>query len=134
MKFQFTHPQWLFLLPLAWAWVIWWTRKSDVQISPWRRWAALGFRLLIILLTVTALAGLQWMKPLDGLNVFSLLDRSASVPSPQQEAARKLVNKFAMDKKKNDKVGLLVFGTEAALESTASDKVDTKDTKILALV
>ena len=134
MKFQFTHPEWLLLLPLAWAWIIWLNWKTDVQISRWRRGLALALRLVVTALIVVALAGVQWMRPLEGVNVFFLLDRSDSVPSPQQESARKLVNKFAADKKKEDKSGLLVFGAEPALESTASDKVDTKDTKVLAVI
>ena len=134
MKFQLTHPQWLLLLPVAWAWVIWLGSRSDVQIGPWRRWTALSLRLGVTLLLLLALGGLQWKKPMEGLNVFFLLDRSDSVPSPQQEAARRLVNQFAGQKNKVDRIGLLVFGSEAALESTASDKFDPKDTRILAVV
>jgi uncharacterized membrane protein len=134
MRFQFTQPEWLLLLPLAWAWVVWLAWKSDVQIGTWRRWAAVGIRLVVAWLLVCAIAGIQWKKPIEGVNVFFLIDRSDSIPSPQQEAARRLVNKFEMEKRKNDQAGLLVFGTEAALETTASDKVDTKDTKILAVV
>src|SRR6185295_20004808 len=134
MNFQFTHGEWLALLPLAWVWVIALAWKSDVQIGAWRRWTALGIRLFVTLLLVLAIAGIQWKKPVEGVNVFFLLDRSDSIPSPQQEAARRLVNQFEEDKKKNDQAGLLVFGTEAALETTASDKVDVKDTKILAVV
>ena len=29
MKFQFTHPHWLLLLPLACTWVIWFALKSQ---------------------------------------------------------------------------------------------------------
>jgi uncharacterized membrane protein len=134
VPFQFTHPQWLLLLPPVWAWVLWLAWKSDVQIGPWRRWTALALRLAVSLLLGLAIAGLQWRKPVEGVNVFFLLDRSDSIPSPQQEAARQLVNKFAAEKKKEDQLGLLVFGTEAALEATASPSLDLKDTKILAVV
>jgi uncharacterized membrane protein len=134
MSFQFAHPEWLLALPLVWAWMIGFTWKTDVQIGAWRRWTALGIRLIVALLLVLALAGLQWMKPQEGVNVFFLLDRSDSIPSPQQEAARRLVNKYAEAKKKNDKVGILVFGTDAALETTASDQIDPKETKVLAVV
>ena len=134
MKFQFTHPAWLWLLPAAWAWVLWLALKSDVQIGTWRRWAAAGIRFIVTLLLVLAIAGIQWMKPLEGVNAFFLLDRSDSIPSPQQEAARKLVNKFAAEKKKEDKSGLLVFGAEPAIETTASQNVDVKETKVLAVI
>jgi len=133
MKFQFTHPQWLLLLPMVWAWVVWLTLKSDVQTAAWRRWLALGVRLVVTLIVVLAVAGLQWMKPQEGVNVFFLLDRSESIPSVQQEGARKLANKFAEGRKKTE-MGLLVFGTDAALETTASTQIDLKDTKILAVI
>ena len=132
MNFQFTHPQSLLLLPLAWAWVVWLAWKTDVQISAWRRWLALGIRLVVVLALVLAIAGLQWLKPLEGMNVFFLLDRSDSIPSPQQEGARKYVNEAAAHKKKEDKTGVLVFGADAALEMAANEKIDLQ--KINAVV
>ena len=134
MPFQFTHPQWLALLPVVWAWSIWLAWRTDVSISRARWAAALILRLAVALMMVLALAGLQWKKPVEGMNVFFRLDRSESIPSPQQEASRKLVNQFAAARQKPDQVGLLVFGTEAALESTASGMIDPKDSKVLAVV
>src|SRR3954467_10562048 len=100
MNFQFTHPYYLFLLPVALAWVLWLSWKTDVQVSKWRRWTALSLRGVIVLALVLALAGLQWLRPLEGMNVFFLLDRSDSIPSPQQEGARKYVVDSAVSKKK----------------------------------
>ena len=117
MRFQFTHAQFLLLLPIVWAWVIWLAWKTDVQISRWRRWLALGIRLIVVLAVVLAIAGLQWRQPREGMNVFFLLDRSDSIPAPQQEGARKYVNEVAAARKKEDKAGVLVFGTDAALET-----------------
>ena len=85
MKFQFTHPHWLLLLPLVWAWILWLALKSDIHIGAWRRWIAAGLRFVVAMLLVLAIAGVQWMKPLEGVNVFFLLDRSDSIPSPQQD-------------------------------------------------
>src|SRR5216683_3958537 len=134
MNFQFTHPYYLLILPPALAWVFWLAWTSDVQVGKWRRWLAAGLRTVVLLALGLALAGLQWRRPLEGMNVFFLLDRSDSIPSAQQEAARRYVNKAAADKKKGDRVGLLVFGTEAALETSADDKIDLNNTKILAVV
>ena len=94
----------------------------------------MAVRLLVALLLVLAIAGIRWMKPLEGVNVFFLLDRSDSIPSVQQEASRKVVNRYAEDKRTMDKSGLLVFATDAALESTASEYVDPKETKVLAVI
>ena len=88
MNFQFTNPAWLSLLFVAAPWTVWLTLRSDAQISAWRRWSAFGLRLVIVLALVLAIAGLQWKRPQEGMNVFFVLDRSDSIPPEQQEAAR----------------------------------------------
>ena len=132
MPFQFSHPYYLLLLAPALAWVIWFAWKSDVQVSPWRRWIALGIRIVVLLALVFAIAGLQWLRPLEGMNVFFALDRSDSIPSPQQDSAREYVNKTAKQKKTVDKAGVIVFGTEASIESSPNPAVDLQ--KIQAVV
>lgn len=133
MTFQFAHPIWLWLLPLAVGWVLWLTWKSDVQTSRWRRWTSTGLRLAMVLLLILALAGIQWRKPQEGMNAFFLLDRSDSVPSAQQESAREYVTHVSERKKKEDQVGVIVFGTEASIESSPLSAVRS-DTKIYAVV
>jgi Ca-activated chloride channel family protein len=130
--FQCTHPYYLWLLPVALAWVVWLSWKTDVQVSKWRRWTALGIRGVIVIALVLALAGLQWLRPLEGMNVFFLLDRSDSIPSGQQEMARAYVNQSTAKKQKVDKGGVIVFGTEANIETTANAAVDVE--KIQAVV
>src|SRR5258705_7959691 len=132
MRFQFTHPAYLLLLIPALAWVFWFAWKSDVQVSHWRRWMALALRIIVLTTLVLAIAGLQWLRPLEGMNVFFLLDRSDSVPSPQQEAARDYVNKASKQKNKVDKAGLIVFGSEASIETSPGVAVDVQ--KIQAVV
>ncbi len=132
MKFQFTNPYCLLLLPLALGWLLWLAWKTDVQVSQWRRWLALVLRTIITLAVVLALAGLQWLRPLEGMNVFFLLDRSDSVPSPQQEMARAYVNKTTDRKKTVDKAGVIVFGSEASIETSANAAVGVE--KIQAVV
>jgi len=132
VNFQFTHPYYLLLLVPGLGWVIWFAWRSDVQISPWRRWSALAVRAIVLALLVLALAGLQWMRPLDGMNVFFLLDRSDSIPSPQQDSAREYVNLASKEKRKVDKAGVIVFGSEASIESFPNAAVDLQ--KIQAVV
>ncbi len=132
MNFQFTHPYYLLLLPPALAWVIWLAWKSDVQISRWRRWVSFWLRTIIVLFLILALAGWQWLRPLEGMNVFFVLDRSDSIPSAQQETARAYVNKSTAQKKSVDKGGVIVFGSEANIETAANAAVDVE--KIQAVV
>ena len=132
MHFQFTHPYYLVVLAPALGWVIWFAWKTDVQMGAWRRWAALGIRIAMVTLLVLALAGLEWLRPLEGMNVFFLLDRSDSIPSPQQEAAKDYVNQSSKQKKNADKAGVIVFGSEASIESSPNSAVDLQ--KIQAVV
>jgi len=132
MKLQFTHPYFLLLLIPALGWVVWFAWKSDVQINRWRHWTALAIRALVVLAVVLAIAGLQLLYPIEGINVFFALDRSDSVPSTQQDAARDYVNRIAKEKKAVDKVGVVVFGSEASIETMPAAAVDLQ--KIQAVV
>src|SRR5437764_14914585 len=132
MNFQFTNPAWLLLLLVAAPWTVWLALRSDVQISAWRRWTAFSLRMVIVLALVLAIAGLQWKRPQEGMNVYFLLDRSDSIPSEQQEAARQYVVKAAAEKKPVDKAGVLVFGTDAAIDTSPNAKIG--DQKIQAVV
>jgi uncharacterized membrane protein len=132
MNFQFSNSLWLLALPPAAAWTVWLFWKSDVQIGAGRRWAALILRLLIVLALCFAAAGLQWRKPQEGITVYYMLDRSQSIPSPQQDAARAFVNQSFKAKKANDTAGVLVFGADAAIETRPNPQVDVQ--KIQAVV
>ena len=132
MSFQFSHPLYLLLLPVVVGWIIWFSWKSDVQINRWRRWTSFILRLVLSIAVVLALAGLQWLQKQEGMNTFFLLDRSDSVPSAQQELARTYVNQTCVDKKKMDKGGVIVFGSEANIEITAQEAVKVE--KIQAVV
>ncbi|HEY6169328.1 MAG TPA: VWA domain-containing protein, partial [Verrucomicrobiae bacterium] len=118
MNFTFTNPLWLLALPPALAWMFWLAWKSDASLTRARRWVAFAIRIVVVLAVVLALAGIRWMRPQEGMNVVFLLDRSDSVPSPQQEAAREFVNRSATKKKPTDQAGVVVFGTEAAIEAS----------------
>src|SRR2546430_7743856 len=132
MNFQFTNPAWLLLLLVAAPWTLWLALRSDVQISAWRRWSTFGLRMVIVLALVLAIAGLQWKRPQEGMNVYFLLDRSDSIPPEQQEAARQYVVKAAAEKKPVDKAGTVVFGTDAAIDTSPNER--DGDQKIQAVV
>ena len=129
---QFTHPWALLLLVPALAWTVWLAWQSDAFLTPWRRWTSASVRVVVVLLLVFAVAGLQWRHPMEGMNIFFLLDRSDSVPPSQQEFARETANRWTKGKHKEDKAGFLVFGTDAALETEAAVVADAE--KIQAVV
>jgi uncharacterized membrane protein len=134
MNFQFTHPLYLLALIPALAWTLWLFWKTDVQIGTFRRWLALGLRVVIVIALVLAMAGLQWRQPQEGVNVMFVLDRSDSVPSAQQEAAFKYAMRASAEKDEKDRVGFLVFGSEPALETTVNNALDPQKEKIFAVV
>lgn len=113
-------------MALALPWVIWLSWKSDVQIGPVRHWTALVLRVLMVLALGLAMAGLQWKKPIEGMTTYFMLDRSQSIPSPQQELARNLVNQMSKGKKANDTAGVIVLGSEAAIETRPNVQVDLR--------
>jgi len=129
---QFSHPYWLLAALPALAWIFWLAWKTDVQITPWRRRTALGLRAVICLALVFAMAGMQWLLPVEGMNVFFVLDRSDSIPSSQQDAAKSLVNRMAGLKKRDDKAGVIIFGTDASIDRMPNEKIDLE--KVEAVV
>jgi uncharacterized membrane protein len=132
MNLQFTHPWYLLLLIPALAWVFWLAWKSDVQMGRWRLVLALVIRTIVLLALILAIAGLQSLLPIEGMNVFFVLDRSDSIPSPQQEAARDYVNRISKLKKNVDKAGVIVFGSEASIETSPNAAVNLQ--KVQAVV
>ena len=132
MNFHFTNPLWLFALVPALAWIVWLAVKSDVQTAKWRRWTSGIIRVLVLLAVLLAIAGLQWLRPIEGMNVFFLLDRSDSIPSAQQDAAMVQVNKLGAKMERMDKSGVIAFGTEAAIEFNPKEAVQLE--KIQAVV
>lgn len=143
MNYQFTHPEFLWLLVPVLAWTAWCFLKSGVQTHPWRRRTALTLRVIVALLLLLAIAGFQWKKPLEGMNVFYLIDRSDSVPEPEQGRVIDYVNAASTHRDQSDRGGVLVFGGEAAIEFNPSAAVelhkinaviDTKRTDIAAAI
>ncbi|HVR35207.1 MAG TPA: VWA domain-containing protein, partial [Methylomirabilota bacterium] len=132
MNFQFAHPAWLLLLPPALAWVVWLAWKTDVQIGAWRRWTAMGLRLVVVTALILAMAGFQWLRSIEGMNVFFLLDRSDSIPPTQQERARRFVNEASAEKQSRDEAGVVIFGADAAIETLPNERVGVE--KIQAVV
>jgi hypothetical protein len=122
----------LLLAAPAIAWVVWLALKTDVRLEAARRWTSLAIRLLVLLALLLALAGLQILQPIRQMNVFFLLDRSESVPSAQQEAARQFVNTSVKAKPKGDRAGVIVFGNDASIEFLPNPSVDLQ--KVQAVV
>lgn len=123
---DFTHPIWLWLLPPLLLWVLWWARRSDVEVSGGRGRTALALRILGVCAVVFALAGMRWLQPVEGMNVLFLLDRSQSVPETRQQQILEWVEKTVREKPRVDQAGLVVFGADVGIEAAPDPAPDLK--------
>ncbi len=114
----FNNPWYLLLLGLLP--VMWWFSFGSLSgLGRWRRLMALGFRTLVMLLIVAALAEMQYQRVSDRLTVIYLLDQSLSIPSSRRDAMISYVNASIRDQRKSDKddrAGVIVFGRNAEVE------------------
>lgn len=124
IEIGFQYPWYLLLLLLIPA--VWWLgMKSLAGLGPWRRFFALFFRTLVMLLVIFAIAGIQWIWSSEKLTVIYLLDQSDSIPV----AKRQLMFEYAIESVKKhreagrqDRAGLIVFGREASIEIPPFDE------------
>ncbi|MBI1784046.1 VWA domain-containing protein, partial [Candidatus Sumerlaeota bacterium] len=115
MHVQFTQPYLLLLIvPLA-LHVIWMGRRLRM-LGPARRITAIIIRLMLVSLLVCALAGIRMAKDSKNLTVFFLMDGSDSLPEAQKNYANGYVKKNLLDIGANDEAGIIVFGSNAAVE------------------
>jgi uncharacterized membrane protein/Mg-chelatase subunit ChlD len=103
----------LLLLPGLW----WFSFQSLAALGLVRRIVSLGLRSLVLLLLVLALAEIQIVRTNDHLTVIYLLDQSLSIPGERRQAMVKYVNAaIKAHRQHEDRVGVIVFGRDAAIE------------------
>ena len=116
--FAFDSPWFLLLLvllPLLWVLSF----KSLSGLGPYRRLFSLGLRSVVLILIILSLAETQYERKSDKLTVLYLLDQSLSIPIEQREAMLNYVVEDARlhrNASREDRVGLIAFGREAAIE------------------
>ena len=103
----------LLLVPVIWSYSF----RGLAALGPMRRILALGLRTLVILLFVAALADVQMVRVSDRLTVIYLLDQSQSIPVENRRAMIHYVNRAIQEHRRDDdRVGVIVFGRDAAIE------------------
>jgi len=124
MTLSFTDP-WalLLLLPLL-PWFGYWTQHSLSDLSPARRRLTFGVRLVVIVLLVLALAGIQLVRISKDLAVVFVLDFSDSISQESKRAAVKYIQQATKRMRPRDKAGLVVFGSEAFVDTAPSEKLN----------
>lgn len=120
--FDFTRPINLLLL-LALVLIIYWHKNSLARMSPARKKAVLFIRAIIVILLVFALAGFRLNLPQDELTVLFAIDSSLSVSRENVEWAKNYVKKAVRNKSPRDKAGVIIFGKDAYLENSPTEKL-----------
>ena len=118
LRLDFDSPIYLTLLALLP--LMWWISFRRLQsLGATRRWFAIAFRTAVVTAIVMAIAGVQVVWQTDRVTVLYLLDQSESIP----EEKRAQMLEYAIenvrlhrDATREDRVGLIVFGAEAAIE------------------
>lgn len=120
-RLGFEEPRFLWLLlclPVLW----WISFRRLLALGGVRRYVVLAVRTAVVLAIVAALAGVQLVWVTDRVTVIYLLDQSDSIPVEQ----RRHMLDFALqtthehrNRARQDRVGLIVFGREAAVEVPA---------------
>jgi uncharacterized membrane protein len=88
---------------------------------------SLALRLLIAILLVAGLAGLEVKRVSDELSVVFLVDASDSMPPAARPAALGYIRDALQRMGSKDRVGVILFGADALVESTLSDKKELEN-------
>jgi uncharacterized membrane protein len=114
---HFDSPGYLTLLALI-PLIIALSYRSLAGLGPIRKWVAIGFRSLVLLVIILALAGLHRTEEVDDLTVIFLVDSSKSVPSNLQREAFKYLRNAAEGLQTDDRIGVIGFNGVADVEQT----------------
>ncbi|MBI3821126.1 MAG: VWA domain-containing protein [Planctomycetes bacterium] len=117
------EPWWLLLL-IAAPVLVWTSWRNLVTLGPARRWLVLGLRVGLIVLLALALSEAYARKPNENVTVIFVWDRSLSMPpeferGKDQREARifNFINQSVVsNKRRDDRVGVIVFGKHPRLE------------------
>jgi len=103
----------LAILPVLW----WFSVRRLALLGPVRRWIVIGLRTLVVLLLIVALAEIQTVRVSERLTVIYVVDQSLSIPAAQRRAMIEHVNgAIVKHRQDDDRVGVVVFGRDAAIE------------------
>src|SRR5262245_48065842 len=115
---RFLYPE-LFLLaiPLAFVW-----RRSIGA-----RGVTGALRIVLAAVLLTGLAGPQVNLGGKGIDVVVVVDRSRSLPADAHSRIRELIGNIESSLRTGDRVGLVTFGSGAAVERILSEKARLKE-------
>ncbi|WP_165064865.1 VWA domain-containing protein [Paludisphaera rhizosphaerae] len=116
LSISFGQPWWLILIPLILVPLILMGRGGLSGMGKGRRALAILLRSLIVTLIVLALAELQSVRRSERLTTMFLVDASHSIPREQEKAALDYAAEASKKRRKDDLVGVVVFGSSPRVE------------------
>lgn len=138
---SFVRPLWLILIPFL-LFLVWkFQQQSFAAAGKSRRIFWLLLRGLIVVLLISALAGMQFATKVKRNQVLFLIDVSDSLMPEQREAALQWINQAIRRIPPRDQSGIISFGATAAVERFPSSpklqnrleaQVDTSATNLEA--
>jgi uncharacterized membrane protein/Mg-chelatase subunit ChlD len=99
---------------------LYWIRRTPRRLSPLRRRLLTGLRLIVFALMVGGLVRLSLTQAYARVQVVFLLDVSHSIAMAAHQQALAFIQAVSAHKRPQDSIGLVVFGTDAALEQAVS--------------
>lgn len=123
---QFDTPVWLWLIPIGWAFVVWFGRSSLSGLGTTTRRIALVVRLIVILILASAMAEPQWRNESKAVDVTFVIDASRSIPRHWQKNIDRYVEEARKaNTRPQDQMGVITVAAEAYVQSLPS-KLNTK--------
>jgi len=118
---HFSHPQYLLLLPLAWAFTWWVQRTSLADLGRGRGVIAMVTRMVLLSLLILALAGIQLVRPTAKLCTVFVVDVSDSIVPTQRQIVLDYIHQATKGMRHDDSAALVAFGAEALLDHAQDD-------------
>ena len=118
MVFRFNYPLLLVLIPIVVAFILY-RSKRLARLTMWRRRFIIALRVTVAILIVLGIAGFGLKKVSDNTTTVFVVDSSDSALD-SKEAAEGFIKEALKSKRPSDKVAVINFGTNTAVEVAPS--------------
>jgi len=107
---------WPFLCFILIPYLIYVSRKSLIDATPWRKNLTLGIRILVIILMIFALTDLNLRRQSEILSVIFAVDVSDSISESQREEVVQRLNDAVKNLKDSDEFAIITFAANASVQ------------------
>lgn len=122
MAFRFNYPLFLMLIPIVVALTLF-RAKRLFRLAAWRRRLIIALRVVVVILLIFGISGFGLKTVSDSTTTVFVVDSSDSAANSKR-AAEDFIKKAIKSKKPYDKVAIVNFGTNTAVETVPSEKVN----------